>query len=133
MIFDKLTQESAQSIEDSIIKSCEGLIKDIRNIYNLTKDQPYQNIDRVVFKEFFEHYEREIPLLQSIEFLLDSTKIHSCEIEGLIISQMLDYLKDRISDIKFIRNMFDKEVCFTDIREAIEDFFDSTYLKILRN
>ena len=72
-------------------------------------------------------------MLQSIEFLLDSTKIHSCEIEGLIISQMLDYLKDRISDIKFIRNMFDKEVCFTDIREAIEDFFDSTYLKILRN
>ena len=50
VIFDKLTQESAQSIEDSIIKSCEGLIKDIRNIYNLTKDQPYQNIDRVVFK-----------------------------------------------------------------------------------
>lgn len=132
IIFEKLTQETAQSIEDSIIKSCEGLKEDIYNIYNLAKDQPYQVIDEAIIRDFLDHYKREIPLLESIQLLLESTRICSCEVERLILTQMIDYLKNRIGDIKFIRNMFNEEVCFTDVQYAIEDFFNSIYLNILQ-
>lgn len=133
-IFEKLNQESAEFIEDSIIKSCEGLRKDLLKIYHLCENQPFAAIiDKSILSEFLDHYEREIPLLESIGILLESTKINTCVVEKLILSQMYDYLKDRIDDIKFLRNMFDKEVSCCDVQNAIGDFFDSPYLRILRD